>query len=87
MSFREGGLACRAILETTPEHNVNTFISLSSPQGGQFGGKSDLSDLLPSYRLMLVPKFVYNSFSICLSDTIYLKYLPLKNYTKETMYL
>ena len=33
-----GGLVCRAILQTTPEHNVKTFISLSSPQGGQFGG-------------------------------------------------
>lgn len=34
-----GALACRAILETTPQHNVKTFVSLSGPQGGQFGGE------------------------------------------------
>ena len=34
-----GGLICRAVLETVPIHNVHNFISLSSPQGGQFGGK------------------------------------------------
>ncbi len=33
-----GGLVCRGILETTPDHNVHTFVSLSSPQAGQFGG-------------------------------------------------
>ena len=35
-----GGLVCRAILNSVPNHNVRTFISLSSPQGGQFGGRS-----------------------------------------------
>ena len=29
---------CRGVLEQL-EHNVDTFISLSSPQSGQFGGK------------------------------------------------
>ncbi len=38
MYFSAGGLVCRGILETTPEHNVHTFVSLSSPQAGQFGG-------------------------------------------------
>ena len=32
-----GGLVCRGILENF-EHNVHTFISLSSPHAGQFGG-------------------------------------------------
>ena len=34
-----GGLVCRGILEQFSEAKVNTFISLSSPQAGQFGGK------------------------------------------------
>lgn len=34
-----GGLLCRAILEMY-DHNVHTFISLSSPQAGQFGGET-----------------------------------------------
>ena len=29
---------CRGVLEQL-EHNVDTFISLSSPQSGQFGGE------------------------------------------------
>ena len=33
-----GGLICRGFLEAYPDHNVKTFISLSSPQAGQFGG-------------------------------------------------
>lgn len=34
-----GGLVCRGFLEAFPDHNVKTFISLSSPQAGQFGGE------------------------------------------------
>ena len=33
-----GGVLCRGFLEAYPDHNVRTFISLSSPQAGQFGG-------------------------------------------------
>ena len=34
-----GGLVCRGILEQFSEPKVKTFISLSSPQAGQFGGE------------------------------------------------
>lgn len=34
-----GGLVCRALLSVMDEHNVDSFISLSSPQMGQYGGK------------------------------------------------
>ncbi|XP_060936949.1 lysosomal thioesterase PPT2-A-like [Limanda limanda] len=37
LCFSQGGLICRAVLSTTPDHNVHTFISLSSPQAGQYG--------------------------------------------------
>lgn len=37
--FPQGGLICRALLATTPHHNVHTFISLASPQAGQYGGQ------------------------------------------------
>lgn len=33
-----GGLICRGILSTT-QHNVDTFIALSSPLAGQYGGE------------------------------------------------
>lgn len=34
-----GGLVCRALLSVMEEHNVDSFISLSSPQMGQYGGE------------------------------------------------
>ncbi|PSN49504.1 Lysosomal thioesterase PPT2 [Blattella germanica] len=37
IGYSQGGLVARAILERFSEHNVDTFISLSSPQGGQYG--------------------------------------------------
>ncbi|XP_072249649.1 lysosomal thioesterase PPT2-like [Leuresthes tenuis] len=37
LCFSQGGLVCRAVLSTTPHHNVHTFISLSSPLAGQYG--------------------------------------------------
>ena len=33
-----GGLICRGILESYPT-NIHTFVSLSSPQAGQYGGR------------------------------------------------
>ncbi|CAJ1062841.1 lysosomal thioesterase PPT2-like isoform X3 [Xyrichtys novacula] len=37
LCFSQGALICRAILYKTAHHNVDTFISLASPQAGQYG--------------------------------------------------
>lgn len=37
LGYSQGGLIARAILQRFPNHNVRTFISLSSPQAGQYG--------------------------------------------------
>ncbi|XP_054741467.1 lysosomal thioesterase PPT2 homolog [Anastrepha obliqua] len=37
VGYSQGGLIARAAIQTLPSHNVRTFISLSSPQAGQFG--------------------------------------------------
>ena len=37
LGYSQGGLLARAILQRFPEHNVQNFISLSSPQAGQYG--------------------------------------------------
>lgn len=39
IGYSQGGLIARCILEQFPNHNVKTFISLSAPQGGQYGTK------------------------------------------------
>lgn len=39
VGYSQGGLLARAILQTFPEHNVRNFISLSSPQAGQYGSR------------------------------------------------
>lgn len=36
--YSQGGIISRGIVETT-NHNITTFISLSSPQAGQYGGQ------------------------------------------------
>ncbi|XP_074614482.1 lysosomal thioesterase PPT2-A-like [Acropora palmata] len=48
IGFSQGGLTTRAILETMDDHNVDSFISLSSPQMGQYGDTSFLRPFLPS---------------------------------------
>lgn len=37
IGYSQGGLIARAILQRFPDHNVRNFISLSSPQAGQYG--------------------------------------------------
>ncbi|CAD7085447.1 unnamed protein product [Hermetia illucens] len=37
IGYSQGGLLARAILQSFPDHNVKTFISLSAPQAGQYG--------------------------------------------------
>lgn len=39
LGYSQGGLIARAILQRFPTHNVRNFISLSSPQAGQFGSE------------------------------------------------
>lgn len=39
IGYSQGGLLARAILQRFPMHNVKNFVSLSSPQAGQFGSR------------------------------------------------
>lgn len=42
IGYSQGGLLARAILEVFNNHTVHNFISLSSPQAGQFGSKYNI---------------------------------------------
>ncbi|KAL5470903.1 hypothetical protein EMCRGX_G028957 [Ephydatia muelleri] len=46
--YSQGGLICRGILESYPT-NIHTFVSLSSPQAGQYGDTDYLKYLFPNY--------------------------------------
>lgn len=39
VGYSQGGLIARAILESFDNHTVHTFVSLSSPQAGQYGSE------------------------------------------------
>lgn len=39
LGYSQGGLISRAILQAFPDHCVHNFISLSSPQAGQYGSE------------------------------------------------
>ncbi|KAK9514217.1 hypothetical protein VZT92_027698 [Zoarces viviparus] len=67
LCFSQGGLICRALLSMTPHHNVHTFVSLSSPQAGQYGD-TDYLWIFPSLKKEMF-RICYNAMghnlSIC----------------------
>ena len=70
-----GGLTCRAILQSF-QTNVHTFVSLSSPQAGQYGGIANMLLILALILKTVLP----------MADTDYLNFL-FPNFTKENLYL
>ncbi|KAJ8290154.1 hypothetical protein GJAV_G00009350 [Gymnothorax javanicus] len=67
--FSQGGLVCRGIVSTLPDHNIHSFISLSSPQGGQYGDTDYLKHIFPKFLKKHVYQFCYHylgrNVSIC----------------------
>ncbi|KAK3558074.1 hypothetical protein QTP86_007316 [Hemibagrus guttatus] len=49
LCYSQGGLICRGILSTLNDHNVHSFISLSSPQSGQYGDTDYLKYFFPDF--------------------------------------
>ncbi|KAJ8377934.1 hypothetical protein AAFF_G00249970 [Aldrovandia affinis] len=67
--FSQGGLVCRGIISTLPDHNVHSFISLSSPQAGQYGETEYLKHVFPKTMKTHIYQICYCSIgqkvSIC----------------------
>ncbi|KAM7249151.1 hypothetical protein ACFE04_021576 [Oxalis oulophora] len=91
IGYSQGGLLARAMLELYPYHNVHTFISLSSPQAGQYGTRL-LRMFFPTLVKEEAYKFLYSKVGQYISvgnfwndphhRSLYLKYnkfLPVIN--------
>nr|XP_045013075.1 lysosomal thioesterase PPT2 isoform X2 [Jaculus jaculus] len=69
LCYSQGGLVCRALLSVMEEHNVDSFISLSSPQMGQYGDTDYLKWLFPTSMRSNLYRICYSpwgqEFSIC----------------------
>uniref|UniRef100_A0A8C7GH35 palmitoyl-CoA hydrolase n=1 Tax=Oncorhynchus kisutch TaxID=8019 RepID=A0A8C7GH35_ONCKI len=63
--FSQGGLICRGLISTLPDHNVQSFISLSSPQAGQYGDTEILTLFFPHYLKAHVFYVCYSSAHNC----------------------
>ncbi|XP_051526796.1 lysosomal thioesterase PPT2-A-like isoform X2 [Myxocyprinus asiaticus] len=97
--YSQGGLVCRGILSTLPDHNVHSFISLSSPQAGQYGDTDYLKYLFPQFVKSNLYHVCYTSvgqrISICnywngrrtLKTALFHDEEPLKNPHHRDMYI
>ncbi|XP_077432481.1 lysosomal thioesterase PPT2-A-like [Vanacampus margaritifer] len=69
LCFSQGGLICRALLSTMPNHNIHNFIALSSPLAGQYGETDYLHRVFPESTKETVFLVCYNRMgqkvSIC----------------------
>ncbi|XP_061574507.1 lysosomal thioesterase PPT2-B-like [Cololabis saira] len=88
LGFSQGGLVCRAVLSLIPNHNVHSFISLSSPLAGQFGVTAYLSQVIPKHRRKNFQKHCYKRYGQRLSICNYWKDPHLKEeYLRNNMFL
>ncbi|XP_072115447.1 lysosomal thioesterase PPT2-A-like isoform X4 [Mobula birostris] len=65
--YSQGGLICRGILSTMPDHNVHTLISLSAPLLGQYGDTDYLKWFFPKYVKSNLYHFCYTQLGQCFS--------------------
>lgn len=85
--FSQGGLICRGILSTT-QHNVDTFIALSSPLAGQYGDTSYLKHLFPKLLKSELYRVLYTKTGQDISIGNYWKDPHhLENYQKHSNFL
>ncbi|XP_064616130.1 lysosomal thioesterase PPT2-A-like [Liolophura sinensis] len=85
--FSQGGLICRGVLSTI-KHNVISFVSLSSPQAGQYGDSNYLKYLFPQYLKKNIYRLFYTQTGQELSIANYWNdphHQPL--YLKESQFL
>ncbi|XP_022225401.1 lysosomal thioesterase PPT2 homolog [Drosophila obscura] len=96
LGYSQGGILARAAIQSLPDHNVKTFISLSSPQAGQYG-TSFLHLIFPDLAAKTAFELFYSTVGQHTSvggywndphkQSLYMKYsefLPLINNEKQS---
>jgi len=58
IGYSQGGLVARGLIQSISDHNIQTFVSLSSPQAGQFGDDF-LHIYFPTYAKLTAYKLFY----------------------------
>lgn len=73
IGYSQGGLLSRAILEAFPNHCVKHFISLSSPQAGQYGSKYFFCAIFVAFFVtkLLSAAFLHLIFPNLVAQTAY----------------
>nr|XP_022321647.1 lysosomal thioesterase PPT2-A-like [Crassostrea virginica] len=71
--YSQGGLVCRGLLSTLQDHNVDTFIALSSPLAGLYGGKD-----VPQRLTRNIYRFFYSKIG---------QWISIGNYWKDPHHL
>jgi palmitoyl-protein thioesterase len=74
IGYSQGGLIGRTILQAFPNHNVKNFISLSSPQAGQYGSKLNIlkpQNLKLTIQLLFSAAFLHLIFPTLVAKTAY----------------
>lgn len=60
IGYSQGGLIGRGLISTMDNHNVHSFIALSSPLNGQYGDTSVVNKFLPSWMRKEAYEFFYS---------------------------
>ena len=60
LGFSQGGVIGRALIETTNNHNIDTFVALSSPLAGEFGIPLICYQLWPNVTLNVLTDMFYS---------------------------
>lgn len=77
IGYSQGGLVGRAVIENCSDHNIENFISLSSPQMGQYGVPSFLAKFLPKVSREFLFLLLYNEW--------FQRHLSIANYWNDPM--
>jgi palmitoyl-protein thioesterase len=64
LGYSQGGVVARAVIESSSNHDIHTFISLSAPANGQFGLTEGWKNILPGVSREDFFQFCYSNVAL-----------------------